>query len=132
MNSISKLFNYRLQKAKDNLKSAELLYEKEYFPQSINRSYSAIYNSIRALLAFNKFDSDKHSAIISFFDKEYIKTEKIDKQFSKILHNAEEISKKSEYEDFFSVTKDDAEEQLAHAILFINEIEHFTSKLLEQ
>jgi uncharacterized protein (UPF0332 family) len=131
MKKISETFNQRLLKAKDDLKSAKLLFEKNHYPQSINLSYNAIYKSIRALLALNKIDSDKDSAILSSFEKEYIKTEKIDKQFSKILNSAVEIKKKCEHEDSFIATRDDAEDQLARAILFINEIETFTSNLLE-
>jgi uncharacterized protein (UPF0332 family) len=131
MDRISDLSKYRLQKAKGDLQAAKLLFEQDHFAQSINRSYYAIFHSVRALLAFDKFDSRKHSGIISFFDKEYIKSEKLDKLLSKILHSAEEIRINSDYDDFFIATKEDAEKQINNAITFRNEIEIYLSKLLE-
>ncbi len=131
MDRISDLAKYRLQKAKEDLQAAKLLFEQDHFAQSINRSYYAIFHSVRALLAFDKFDSRKHSGIISFFDKEYIKSEKLHKQLSKILHSAEEIRINSDYDDFFITTKEDSEKQINNAIIFINEIEKYLSNFLE-
>jgi len=131
MDKISDLSKYGLQKAMEDLQTAKLLFEKDHFAQSINRSYYAVFHSVRALLAFDKFDSRKHSGIISFFDKEYIRNNKLSKQFSKILHSAEEIRINSDYDDFFIATKEDAEKHLNNATTFINEIKNYLSKLLE-
>ena len=65
---IVSLSNYRFKKAEDNLEAAKILFESSHFAESINRSYYAIFHSLRALLAFNEFDSKKHSGIISFFN----------------------------------------------------------------
>jgi uncharacterized protein (UPF0332 family) len=59
------LAKYRLSKSKNDLESAHLNFLNNLFSQSINRSYYAIFHSVRVLLAFDKFDSKKHSGIIS-------------------------------------------------------------------
>ena len=77
------LSNHRIEKAKELLEQAELLFNDKRFDGSINRSYYAIFNAIRALLAVVKLDSRKHSGVISYFDRYFVKTGIFDKYFSK-------------------------------------------------
>lgn len=51
------LSKHRLQRAKDDLESAKLLFENKKLTQSINRSYYSIFHATRSLLAMEKFDS---------------------------------------------------------------------------
>ncbi len=97
---VVELAKYRLDKAKMDLSSAELNFQNQFFSQSINRSYYSIFHSVRALLSFDKFDSKKHSGIISYFNKYYIKTDKIEKEYSGILMSAERIRINTDYNDF--------------------------------
>lgn len=48
------LSNYRLEKAKDELDTADLTFRNSKFSQSINRSYYAMFHSVRALLALDR------------------------------------------------------------------------------
>ena len=61
------LIQYRLNKAKEDLNSSESMLRNNYFAQSLNRSYYAIFHSARSLLATVDLDSKKHSGIISLF-----------------------------------------------------------------
>jgi uncharacterized protein (UPF0332 family) len=90
-NRIIELSNYRLEKAQKDLESAEVLLIKKLYAQSINRSYYSIFHTVRALLAFEKFDSRKHSGVISYFNKNFIKTNIIEVKYSEILMKAEKI-----------------------------------------
>ena len=45
---------------------------------------------------YEKFDSRKHSGIISHFNKRYIKEGIFDREYSKILMGAEKIRSKSD------------------------------------
>ena len=72
------LSNYRMEKAKDDLETSEILFKNNKFSQSINRSYYAVFHSVRSLLALQKFDSQKHSGIIAYFIKNFVKTGKIE------------------------------------------------------
>ena len=67
-NTETSLANYRLSKSKSDLNAAEILLKNKLYSQSINRSYYAIFHAVRALLAFDKFDSKKHSGIIAYFN----------------------------------------------------------------
>ena len=67
VNTTRELSEYRLSKAKQDLLAAKLLFDNNHFAQSLNRSYYAIFHAVRSLLAYDKFDSKKHSGIISYF-----------------------------------------------------------------
>ena len=112
------LSNHRLEKAKNLLKQAKLLLDNKQYDGSINRSYYAIFNAIRALLALIRVDSRKHSGVISYFDKYFVKTEICDKQFSKIAHIAFDVRQVSDYDDFYLISKEEAQKQVESYMKF--------------
>jgi uncharacterized protein (UPF0332 family) len=80
------------------------------------------------LLAFEKFDSKKHSGIISYFNQNFVKPNKIEKQYSEILMSAERIRIYTDYNDFYIVDKEQAETQLTYAKQFISKMEEFIAE----
>ena len=116
------LMQYRLQTAKERLSSSALLLREHSYKDSINRSYYAMFTAVRALLAIEGQDSSKHAGVISYFQKEFIKTGKFDKKYSKYISQAFQIRNNVDYADFFLVSEQDAKEQLDHAIEFVNAI----------
>ncbi len=123
--TINTLSKYRLEKSKNDLKVAVANYESNFYSQSLNRSYYSIFHAVRALLAFDKFDSKKHTGIISFFQLNYVKTNRFDLTFSKILINAEKVRVESDYNDFYVASKEETLNQIENAKLFIEGIEKY-------
>ncbi|MCX6157966.1 MAG: HEPN domain-containing protein [Ignavibacteriota bacterium] len=123
--TINTLSKYRLEKSKNDLKVAIANYESNFYSQSLNRSYYSIFHAVRALLAFDKFDSKKHTGIISFFQLNYVKTNRFDLTFSKILINAEKVRVESDYNDFYVASKEETLNQIENAKLFIEGIEKY-------
>lgn len=119
------LFHYRLYRAELELQAAKsMLAENNYF-KALSSSYYAMFHAARAICAIDDFDSKKHSGIISFFDKHYIATGKMDKKYSRYLHAAFKIRQDSDYEDFYVATREDAEQQVEHAVEFIADVKEF-------
>jgi uncharacterized protein (UPF0332 family) len=119
------LSKHRFHKAKDDLEASRLLFDNNKLGQSINRSYYSIFHAVRALLALENFDSRKHTGIIAFFNKQFVKTGKIGKEYSKILMDAQDFRNDSDYDDFFVVSKEEALAQIDSASRFIKMIENF-------
>lgn len=116
---------YRLDNAKEKLESAKVLLDVGKYRDSIGRSYYAIFTAVRAVLAYDKVDFSKHSGVISYFQKEYIKTGKFDVKYSRYLQTAFQIRNSCDYDDFFIASKQDAEEQYNRAEEFYYEIQNF-------
>jgi len=114
---------HRLGKAKDDLESAQALLDLGKFAQSMNRSYYAMFHATRAVLAFDRFDSKKHSGVISFFIVNYVKTGKINDTFSKMLTGAEKVRLNCDYNDFFVADRETAELQVVNATSYLCMIE---------
>ena len=99
-----------------------------HYDGAINRSYYAIFAAMRALLAQRNVEFKKHSAVMSYFHKEYIKTGIFEKKYSKYLQAAFEARNGFDYDDNLCVTAEDAEEQYAHAQEFVSEIRRYLEK----
>ena len=122
---MDELVKYRLESAKERLKSSKLLLDAGQYKDSIGRSYYAIFSAVRAVLAENKVDFSKHAGVIAYFQKEYIKTNIFDVKYSKILQNAFQIRNICDYDDFYLATKSSAEEQYVNAQEMIEAIEKY-------
>lgn len=119
------LIKYRLSSANEKLTSAKVLLEAGLYKDSVGRSYYAIFSAIRAVLATRQVDFSKHAGVISYFQKEYIKTEIFDKKYSKYLQDAFQIRNCCDYDDFFIVIKQDAIEQYERAVEILKVIEGY-------
>jgi uncharacterized protein (UPF0332 family) len=119
------LSDYRLKKAKEDLHTAKIMLENQKPAQSVNRSYYAIFHAVRALLAFDLFDSKRHSSIIGYFNQQYIASGEIGKEYYKIIARAFDKRTKSDCHDFYIVSREEAKEQLDNAELFIGLIETY-------
>ena len=109
------LSKYRYDRAKEAFKDARLLLEQKSLAASVNRSYYAIFHTLRAVTALDGFDSGKHSGVIAYINKTYVKENIFDRKLSKILDTAFRLREKADYDDFFIVSADAAKEQLAKA-----------------
>lgn len=113
--SVIELSKYRYECACSNLKDAELLLREKSFKSSVNRSYYAIFHALRAITELDCFDSSKHSGVIAYFNRNYIKEGIFDKSVSKMLDTAFRLREKADYEDFMIVSIEMAREQAEKA-----------------
>lgn len=121
------LVKHRLDMAADKLKSAKILLDERQYKDSIGRSYYAIFSSLRAVLAIEEKDFSKHSAVIAYFQKEYIKTGKFHIKYSKYVQQAFQIRNSCDYDDFYIASKEEAEEQYNRAEELLKEVKEFLS-----
>ena len=129
--SLKELAGYRLARAKEMLSAAESNLEIGQYKTSLNRSYYAVFHAIRSVNVLKEFDSSKHSGVIAFFTKEYLKTEILDRNLAVIIKDSSLCREKSDYDDFYVAGHAEAEEQLKNAKYFVNEIEEYVSSLNE-
>jgi uncharacterized protein (UPF0332 family) len=80
---------------------------------------------MRAVLALDNFDSKKHSGVIAAFRQHHIKTGEFSAFFSQIIKNAFDVRNRSDYDDFFIISKTDVMKQVANATTFLAGIEKY-------
>ena len=123
------LMMYRIEQSKECLKSSELLAREGAFRDAANRSYYCMLHAMRAILALEKYDSKKHSGVISAFRQRYIKTGIFASHFSDIIGSAFEVRGDSDYEDFYVVSQSQISEQIENARLFLEAVEKYIEHL---
>lgn len=126
------LSKYRLERAKEDLKSAKCNHESGLFKASINRSYYAIFHSLRAVNILDGYDSSKHSGVIAHFNQYFVHTGEFDKGTYKIIDSAYRIREKCDYQDFFIASKEDSAQQIERAEKFISIVESYLDRKLSQ
>ncbi|MDR2589511.1 MAG: HEPN domain-containing protein [Oscillospiraceae bacterium] len=124
-NHKQELSQYRLEESVRCLKSAKILFNSEDFKSSANRSYYCVFNAIKSVFALQGMDYQKHSAVMSNFRSEYIKTKQFDDRMSDILRDLFFIRNKSDYEDFYTVSKKEVSEQIENAEYFLEQVKSY-------
>lgn len=124
------LARYRLAQSKENLEEAEALFQINKFKGSNNRAYYAIFHAIKAILALDQTDFKKHSSVIAYFNKEYISKNIFPRELGKRVSEARFFREKSDYVDFYIVTKEEAQMQIETAKLMIETAEKYINKYI--
>lgn len=119
------LTKYRLETAAERVEVAAKMIESGHLRISITNSYYAMFNAVRALLAEVPIDFKKHSAIISYFRREYVKTGLFDVKLSDYIGKAFTARQYSDYGDFVFASREEAEEQYQHAVEFVEAVKNY-------
>lgn len=127
-NEIQALSNYRLEQAKENLEEAEALFNIDKFKGAINRTYYAIFHAIKAILALEETDFKKHSSVLAYFNKEYVSKDIFSREIGKRVGEARFYREKSDYVDFYIISKDECQEQIETARMVIKAVEKFINQ----
>ena len=119
------LSRYRFNRAAEMLEASKTLLEQKSYASSVNRSYYSFFHALRAVTALDSFDLSKHSGVIAYINREYVKTGIFDKQLPKILDTAFRLREKADYDDFYIVSSEDAEKQIEKANQVIQMIQPY-------
>lgn len=115
-NSLQKDYaKYRIERAREDLEAAHLLYDAGNYRIANNRAYYAVFHAMRAVLVFDNFDSSKHSGVIAEFRRRYIKEGIFPIEISKMIGSAFTIRNASDHDDMFIASKSETEEQINNA-----------------
>ena len=104
-----------LKKAEDSILSAEINLEKRLYDFAISRIYYAMFYCAEALLLSRGLAYSSHKAVISFFNKEFVKTGVFKRKFFDMLSEAFELRQNGDYEPEIVITKKQAEDVLTKA-----------------
>lgn len=119
----SELIQYRIQQAKETLAEIEILLQNRLHRIAVNRIYYGMFFMLLALALKHDFKTSKHQQLIGWFNRDFIKTGKIDVSFGKIINDAYENRSDSDYGVFISFSEEDIVTMREDLSLFIKELE---------
>lgn len=102
---LNELIKYRVEQAHKTINEVDLLIEQNLLVIAINRIYYGMFYMLLALALKEGFKTSKHKQLIGWFNKEYIKTEKIDRKIGKHIQNAYEDRSDGDYGVFVQFKK---------------------------
>lgn len=116
------LSSYRFQEAEDSLKVANHCFDEGLYKDSINRSYYSAFYAIKAVLALGTVDFKRHKDVIAYFNQHFVATGIFARELGRRLGMLKQLREKSDYDDFYIASKEQAKEQLETAELIIESI----------
>lgn len=94
------LIQYRVQQALEAIDDAEFLLHAKRYRASVNRIYYACFYAATAALLSKRMQYSKHTAIIANFDRHFIKSGLLPRDYSKTLHLAFNERQEDDYKPF--------------------------------
>ena len=82
---------YRIETAKEDLKSAKILRDSNIYKGANNRAYYSVFHAINAVHGLRGIAYKRHKDAIANFNKEYVKTEIFPRDIGRKISGMEEI-----------------------------------------
>jgi uncharacterized protein (UPF0332 family) len=112
-----------LERAEASIQAAKDLAEGGYYDFAASRAYYAAFYAATAVLLCEELEFSKHSGVISFIHREFIRTGKLDKRYGKNLNWLFELRGVGDYGATVHVSRQDAERAIKAAEEFLSAIE---------
>ncbi len=126
--TIEGFVRYRLNKAKETLETAKMIFKDgKDFTSANNRAYYAIFYAIRAVLAIEEIDFKRHKDVLAYFNKEYVNKEKFPKMIGRKISQAQRIREDSDYDDDYEPSLEKTEQQINTAQELIDLVEKYVN-----
>lgn len=119
---------YKLERAKDEVETAQILLHAGKYKAANNRAYYSCLYSVNAVLALEPIAFKKHKDVLAYFNKNYVHTEIFPRDMGRRISKLEIIRHKSDYDDFYIASKEEAEEQIQIASELHDLVEKYINK----
>lgn len=123
--NIQFLVNARLLQASNAFNAGQLLRQRSFYPDAINRFYYSMFYAVLALLITKQLGTSKHQGAIALFEREFIKPGDFPKEMSAWLRKAFKYRLEADYADSPEATEARAVEIEAHAGDFIRVVKNY-------
>ncbi len=126
----STLIRYRLERADESLRAAQLMLENKLYIPAMNRIYYSMFYAVLALLVLSESAFSKHGQVKGFFNREFIKTGVFAKDFGKLFNTVFEYRQKFDYVDLITPEEELISDYIIEAKRFIDEISKYPEEKL--
>lgn len=116
------LIEYRLNRAQETIKEAELLSGEGFYNAAMNRLYYACFYAVLALLVSNNISATSHSGVKAMLGLHFVAKGVLPKEYGKTYSRLFEIRHSGDYDDFAYCDKELTDEYTPKAIAFIQKI----------
>ena len=111
-----------LEKADQALADTATLLAQQSVTGAMNRCYYAMFYAVSALAIHDSQVLHKHSALIAYFHREYIKPQRLSKELGKSLLTAFDNRSEADYRDRVQFSLEDV-------LKLLNQAQHFVAEI---
>lgn len=123
------LSGYRLKQAEESINEALCLLSGKGSPRSIiNRAYYAMFYSVLALMVFEPYSSSKHSGVLSYFNKRFIKEGVFPEELGRSINKAFALRQEGDYREYAELSYEEVEPFIEKAKIFIQAVKDYLEK----
>ena len=122
-NSKNALIAYRIQRAYETLKEAEVMKRENFYNAAINRLYYACYYATVALLLKYDIQTQTHNGVKTMLGLHFVSTGKLPLRIGKTFTTLFEKRHSGDYDDFMFCDKEMVNELFPQAELFIKSVD---------
>ena len=111
---------HRLQQARESLEEAHYLFNGGKSLRSVaNRIYYGMFYAVLALLIYEPYTSSKHSGVVAYFNKRFVKGGLFSESMGRSLNEAFELRQRGDYREYFELTRGQVEPLLDKSAQFV-------------
>ncbi|MDD5091334.1 MAG: HEPN domain-containing protein [Candidatus Wallbacteria bacterium] len=121
------LIAFRTEQSSEALSAARLMLENGFLSAAVNRIYYSTFYLITALALKDGFTASKHRQLIGWFNRTYIRTGVLGREYGRLVKTAFEKRNKGDYSELFRFEATEVREMSDSASDFFEKIR----KLLE-
>jgi uncharacterized protein (UPF0332 family) len=119
------LIKYNIEKGKQAIEDVQFLMDSNKLYLAANRIYYGIFYMLSALALKNNFSTKNHGQLIGWFNKNFVKTSRIDRKYSNILRLSFELRSDADYDVLKIFNKEEIQQSYSEMKEIISEIEKF-------
>ena len=126
------LIEVRLERAQEDIQTANELLNLRRYRAAVNRAYYAIFGVTSALLLTQKIERSKHSGVESAFIHHFIKTGIFETKYGRIFDYIRKKREESDYSSKITIDKEIAKKVVGDAEKFITRITKYLKAQLKE
>lgn len=126
------LIKVRLEKAEEDIKTAEELLSLKRYRAVVNRAYYALFGITTAVLLTKKIERSKHSGVEAAFNQHFIKTGIIEIEYGKIFDYVRKKREECDYTAKSTIDRETAEKIVKDSKKFIKRIKEYLKDIAEK
>ena len=123
------LARYRLKQAEESLDEAAFLLQGKKSPRAvINRAYYAMFYAVLALLIFEPYASSKHSGVLGYFNRRFIKPGIFPEEMGRVINKAFDLRQRGDYREYEELSYGLVEPFVDQSRIFVQEVKDHLGK----
>lgn len=87
-----------------------------------------MFYAVLALIVFEPFESSKHSGILVYFNKRFIKEEILPEELGRSVNRAFELRQRGDYREYIELTYEQVKPFIEKASVFVQKVKEYLER----